>query len=67
MSQAVAKDVAKMLAGLSRLVALARAIPEDILAAWLVYDVGLSKTHARNVAQSLKKLSKILEGVTADE
>ena len=60
MSQEAARETAKIIAGLARLARLANAIPEELLAAWLVYDANLSKTQARNVSESIKKLLKIL-------
>lgn len=60
MSQEEAKEVAKLIAGLSRLVRMANALPEELLAAWLAWDAGLSKTQARQVAKSIKDLMKLL-------
>jgi len=60
MSQGVAGEVGRLIAGLERLARLANAVPEEVLAAWLYYDAGLSKSQARNVAESIKKLLRIL-------
>jgi len=65
MSQEEAKAVARLLDGLTRLAKLAEAMPEELLAAWLAFDAGLSKTQARQVASSLKKLIKLLQGMRA--
>jgi len=61
MSQGNAKEVLKLLAGLERLARLASTVPPELLAAWLVFDAGLSKTQARNVAESIRRLLKLLE------
>jgi len=60
MSQEAASQAAKLIAGLARIAKLAETVPEEILAAWLHYDAGLSKTQAKNVSQSIKRLLKIL-------
>jgi len=60
-AQSQAQDVARLLMGLERLARIASAMPEDLLAAWLVYDAGISKTQARNVAESIKRLLAMLE------
>jgi len=60
MSQENARDVLKLLMGLERLAKLAEAVPEDLLAAWLHYDAGLSKTQSREVAKSIRRLIEVL-------
>ena len=61
MSQESAQEMARLIMGLERLARLASAMPVDLLAAWLVYDAGLGKTQARNVAESIKRLLAMLE------
>lgn len=60
MSQKEAQEIAKLIAGLGRLVRLASTLPEELLAAWLAWDASLSKTQARQVAKSIKDLMKLL-------
>ena len=66
MSQEEAKEVSRLLLGLERLARLAKAMPSELLAAWLAYDTSLSKTQARSVAESLKKLVRLLGGGAED-
>ena len=60
MSQKDAGEALKLLMGLERLARLAETIPDEVLVAWIYYDTGITKRKAREVVNSIKKLTEIL-------
>jgi len=60
-TQYEARQAAMLVQGLARLASIVKAIPEDLLKAWLVYDAGMSKGMAERTVNSLKSLVKILQ------
>ena len=61
MSKEEAKEAASLVAGLARLASIAKAVPSQLLEAWLVYDAGLSKTQAKLVVESISRLTQVLQ------
>ena len=60
MSKVEGQEDLRLLAGLERIARILTIVPEELLAAWLYYDIGLSKTQCKNVIQSVKRLLEIL-------
>lgn len=60
MSQEETKKVLRLLEALERLARVLDAVPDELLAAWLVYDLNISKSRAKDTVLSLKRLLKVL-------